>query len=371
MKLISKNIAPYRVEVFQGYDHDELKKLWTEIQENNQDTPFFLTWDWISCWIETFFPEFILVKADIDGQCITAGLFTRSHQTRRNIINSKQIRLHQMGDPLQDQIWMEYNDFICIDGHRETAVNACLKALEEDHHWDEIVLSMMTAPRALEVLKTNHLAVLDFYRPCYTTDLAKVTKNSKTYLEALTGNTRYQIRRSIRLYENKYGPMSLNVAESTPQALEYFTEIEPYHIARWPDSGYKNQLFKDFHRNLIQSTFHQNVVHLLKVTAGEQVIAIMYYHQVGTVIYFYLHGLRYENDKKLKPGLVAHSLATQYFMDKGMSKYDYMGGYSQYKEQLAELSAQLVTVVIQRPRPRFKLEKTARAIKNRIFPGTQ
>jgi CelD/BcsL family acetyltransferase involved in cellulose biosynthesis len=92
----------------------------------------------------------------------------------------------------------------------------------------------------------------------------------------------------------------------------------------------------------------------------------MYYQLNDGVVYFYLHGLRYENDRKLKPGLVAHTLATQYFIDQGMTMYDYMGGYSQYKEQLADLSEHLVSVLIQRPRSRFKLENMARDFKNRI-----
>jgi hypothetical protein len=64
--------------------------------------------------------------------------------------------------------------------------------------------------------------------------------------------------------------------------------------------------------------------------------------------------------------LVAHALATQYFIDKGMEKYDYMGGYSQYKEQLADMSEELTTVVIQRPRSKFKLENIMKNMKERI-----
>ena len=96
----------------------------------------------------------------------------------------------------------------------------------------------------------------------------------------------------------------------------------------------------------------------------------MYYHLVNKTVYFYLHGLKYESNKKLKPGLVAHTIATEYFFHQGKELYDYMGGYSQYKEQLADLSEKLVTVVIQRPRSRFKLENMARDFKNRIATQT-
>ena len=81
-------------------------------------------------------------------------------------------------------------------------------------------------------------------------------------------------------------------------------------------------------------------------------------------VYFYLQGVSYEADNKLKPGLVAHSLITQYYLNKGMNLYDYMGGYSQYKTQLAAHSTDCYTLSIQRPRLKFKLENLAQKIKH-------
>jgi CelD/BcsL family acetyltransferase involved in cellulose biosynthesis len=367
MKFQSKETPPYQVEINDSYDIERLEKDWRRI-EADHEVPFFLTWTWISCWLKTYKPKIILVTASINQKPVCIGLFTKSTQKRRGFITSRQIRLHQMGDPLKDQIWMEYNDFICEHKYQASAVHACLSALDNDRHWDEIILSMMTATRALEVSSQNNHAVLDMYRPSYSVNLENIRKSNKTYLDFLTSNTRYQINRSIRLYENEYGKISLIVAETTQQALDFFHQAGPFHLKRWKDSGYTNHQFIVFHENLIQQSFDRNNISLLKIQAGDETIAIMYYHLVNKTVYFYLHGLKYESNKKLKPGLVAHTVATQYFHDLGMEKYDYMGGYSQYKEQLADLSEKLVTVIIQRPRSRFKFEKMARDIKNRMAP---
>jgi len=360
------NIDNYDIEIEFGYDFDLLKERWLSIQ-SREDVPFFLTWSWISCWLSTYQPSLIVVTAHYNNHVVAIGLFTRSIQKRRGFITSAQIRLHQMGEPLKDQIWMEYNDFISLSMHREAAVNACLKALESDSQWDEIILTMMSAHRATEVAKANPQAVLDLYRPCYAVDLNTIRLTDRNYLDFLTSNTRYQVTRSMRLYQKKYSEVELQVASTREEALEFFREAAPLHILRWEDSGYHNDQFVRFHENLITDSFDEGAIALLKVKAGNEIIAIMYYHINHKSVYFYLHGLKYEKNSKLKPGLVAHTLATQYFIDQGMNGYDYMGGYSQYKEQLADLSEKLVTVVIQRPRSRFRIENMARDIKRRII----
>ena len=45
-------------------------------------------------------------------------------------------------------------------------------------------------------------------------------------------------------------------------------------------------------------------IDLMEITSGDVTIAILYFHLVGKNVYFYLQGINYESDKKLKPGLV-------------------------------------------------------------------
>jgi CelD/BcsL family acetyltransferase involved in cellulose biosynthesis len=365
MTVGSTKFNNYTITISSDYDIDVLRKQWLDIQ-NSEDQSFFLTWSWISAWISTYQPQILVVIANIDDNPVAIGLFTQSIQKRKGFISSNQIRLHQMGEPLKDQIWMEYNDFICLRGHRKDAVNACLAALNNNHQCDEVVLSMMPAQRAEEVVSENKHATLGLYSPCYAVSLMDLRLNKQNYVESLNSNTRYQIRRSLRIYNESFGPVNLEVAKNQKEAIDYFHAAAPFHIARWVDSGYLNRQFIRFHENLINQSYERGSIELLKISAGDKTIAILYYQLENKNVYFYLHGLNYDNNKKLKPGLVAHALATQYFIDKGMEKYDYMGGYSQYKEQLADMSEELATVVIQRPRSKFKLENIMKNMKERI-----
>ncbi|MCP4163161.1 MAG: GNAT family N-acetyltransferase, partial [Deltaproteobacteria bacterium] len=206
--------------------------------------------------------------------------------------------------------------------------------------------------------------------PCFSVDLKKIRQLEKPYLVTLSPNTRYQIRRSIREYELKSGQISLSFAKNKEQAVQFFREAGDMHKDRWDDSGFNNSDFTRFHENLIHDNFDYKLIELIKVTTATSTIAIMYNLLIDKKVYFYLQGLKYEEHKKIKPGLVAHSLITQYYIDKGMELYDYMGGYSQYKSQLASHSTDCYTICIQRPLFKFSLENMARKFKyfiNRKF----
>ncbi len=358
----------YQISVSTKLDMETLKQSWQRL-ENCNPMPFFLTWQWLSCWIKTYLPDVIVVSATHQGHVVAIGLFTSSLEIRYGLIRARQLRLHQLGNIKMDQIWMEYNDFICDSRHKTDAVDACFKVLQRDEFdWDEIVLSMLPCSRAEYILSSKPLAHIGLRNSCYGVDLTRMRGSNPDYLQNLTANTRYQIRRSIRLYENKYGALQLSKAGTPGEAREFLHDAGKFHMARWPDSGFTNHYFVEFHENLIRDSFATNSIDLLKLKAGDETIAVMYYQIVDKKVYFYLHGLKFESDGKLKPGLVAHTMATEYYMSQGMDHYDYLGGDSQYKVQLAQRTEDLVTVVIQRPRLQFQLEKIARNIKRRMLP---
>lgn len=356
-------INGFEVEISHHYNIKELQQQWLLIQEG-KNLPFFLTWSWISCWIETYNPELITVSAKYNSKTVAIGLFTCSVDNRHGFIKSRQLRLHQMGHALLDQIWMEYNDFISTDEHKVQAVNACLQALQlHNNEWDEIVLSMMIDSRARDVRKQTNNSYIMNVSPSYAVNMNLIKQENKDYLAILKPNTRHQIRRSIRLYQQYHGKIKFIFAQDVEQALKLFHEAGKYHILRWDDSGYKNQKFIQFHENLIKNTFNKKNMAFMKVSAGDSMIAVLYFHLVNKNVFFYLQGINYETDKKLKPGLVAHSLATQYFLERGMNSYEYMGGYSQYKRQLASPREDLVSVCIQKPKLEFLIEKAGQRIK--------
>jgi len=351
----------YRVSFERLAGSQSIAGAWKQI-EDRATAPFFLSWAWVSTWLDTLQPDTLVAKVTLDDELIAIGLFTESVSRRRFLIRAKQLRLHQVGDNLLDQIWVEYNNLICLPGHDQQAMLAAIRGLEASHsQWDEIVISMMPRPLADHIATQCKRVSLEQHHRCFAAELAQMRQDGKNYLESLNANSRYQVRHSIRLYTERFGPLHLDRAEDAGTAIDFFREAGPLHIQRWKDSGYLNPSFMTFHEALI-SRFVNNGVELLRLRSGNMTVAVLYYHVVGKRVYFYLHGLTYDSDPKLKPGLVAHSLAAQYFLDRGMELYDFMGGYSRYKLQLAEETEPLVTVRLQRPRIRFAVENFGRRL---------
>ncbi len=354
----------YQVDISFNHDLALLESQWENIQQSENVT-FFLSWAWVSNWIETYSPRLIVITAKQRNKAVAIGLFTQSIEKRHKFISSRQLRLQQTGQHDFDQIWVEYNDFICRSEHQEHAVNACIKVIKKSFsYWDEIIFSMAPSARYQSFIGNGIDTKITLKVPCYSVDLTRIRSDGQQYIDTITANTRYQIRRSIKLYKKHYGEITIEKASSLQAALQLFNEAGEFHKERWGDSGFRNPEFIKFHKNLISNNFTNKSIDLIKVTAGETTIAIMYNLILNNNIYFYLQGLEYQADNKIKPGLVAHSIITQYYLDKGMNLYDYMGGYSQYKTQLASHSTDCYTLCIQRPRIKFKLEKLAQKIKH-------
>ena len=79
--------------------------------------------------------------------------------------------------------------------------------------------------------------------PCYSKNLDDIKGKDPQYISTLTSNTRYQIRRSVRLYQQLHGKIEYKFAKNTREALALFHEAGEYHVLRWEDSGFKNKQF--------------------------------------------------------------------------------------------------------------------------------
>ena len=357
----------YRIEYSRNPDFEQIRLDWDALASQHQPE-CFLAWNWISCWLKTYSPECLVVSAYHDDRLVAMGLFVECCERRHRFVVSRQLLLHQTGDPQLDQIWIEYNGFVSDPEHRMQAINACLNVLLREESWNEIVLSMMrrSDTEALNIDNARLRKVRE--APCFAVDLAALRESGTNYLDSLSANSRYQIRRSTRLLESEYGELKLEPATSVTEALASFNEAGTLHRRRWADSGYKNSSFVEFHHNLIESSFDSGNVELYRVRAGASTLAILYNLVVDRRVYFYLQGVNYDIDPAARPGLVAQSLIISLYLEQGKDLYDLMGGFSQYKQQLAEPSESLISIVVQKPKLAFRVENLFRWAKYFVLP---
>ena len=130
----------------------ELEQVWLDL-ERRAAPPFFLSWDWIGCWVReaSLHPAILIGRAE--GRVVLLGILTPS--TRRILlpITVDGLQLHMTGNPQQDVITIEYNGFLVehdLVGKIEAdAIAFLLGGITVDGHRRE-ELHLKNIPAALE-----------------------------------------------------------------------------------------------------------------------------------------------------------------------------------------------------------------------------
>jgi hypothetical protein len=365
---------------FEQYTHSVVPlKSYTSLPEDwlwletRTETSFFLSWSWIGTWLKSYFPNIDDASVDVlcvhyNGELVALSLLYKSVFSQWKRFSSKRLHINQTGNPVLDQIWTEYNGLLCLSEHEAAVYSSAIVYLIKHYDgWDELQVGAITKKLADNLHETSGLSRLDLWdSPSYGVDLVDLKEKKIDFLDSLSRNTRYQIRRSLKLYADQ-GGIKLQFATNEFEALQYFQEISPLHMEKWGkkpgESGFSNPEFMKFHKNLISVAFQLKQVDLIKIYCGERVLGYLYNFLYKGKIYFYLSGLVSEQDSKLKPGLCAHALVIQHYMDKGYVFYDFMGGKDRYKSSLGSEHEKLYHISLQKDRLKFKVESFLRHVK--------
>ncbi len=296
-------------------DAPQLHRLWIEL-EKRSDCAFFLTWDWISTWLSTTSDLSPLLLSVYDGPVVVAlALFEPAH-IRRPIGSAQALMLHRSGKPSEDSITIEYNGILTdrlYSRRIESSIFPFLiKARDPECGslpWQEIHIGLATNSIAERAKQANLIVVEASRQPSWFVDLAAIRTDGAQYLDTLSANTRYQIRRAIRMYQ-KIGPIEARRAKSAEEALEFFDELKKLHQMTWTQRGlpgsFASSHFEDFHRVLLSHCVERGSAEIIRVTAGNYLIGQVYNFIRNGHIYAYQTGFSYKGDPKLKPGLVCH-----------------------------------------------------------------
>ncbi|MBZ2167675.1 GNAT family N-acetyltransferase [Marinobacter sp. F4216] len=351
-----------------GTEPGRIREDWLSLEERAQPS-VFLSWQWIGTWLAVYKPTLIVLRVSEGERLVGLGLLTESSQRRHGLLVSQRLRLHQTGYASEDQIWIEYNGFLAEKGMEAEVSKAAIDYLIQTRSdLDEIVLSGVDSVYARELTNASALVPHVIWEaPCYGVDLRSLRASGVDFLDTVSGNTRHQVRRSLRRYE-ALGPLVLERPKTAEEAEARFDSIAPLHLLRWGSgpgqSGFANPDFVRFHKAYLREHWEAGAADLVSLKAGDQVLATFYNLIFRNRVYFYLAGIKPEKDNKLKPGLLGHSLCIKDYMERGADFYDFMGGNDRYKLQLAEPHQQLVQLELQRERWRFRVERAVRTIKN-------
>lgn len=300
----------------------------------------------------------------------------RGVERRARFIRSRVLYLNETGDPELDRMLVEHNRLLSEPGQEAPSLEALVRhLLRGTPGWDELSLGWQDAERwagvAAALPRLSLRMVIRERQPYFLVDLAGVD-GEDAYLACLSGNTRQQIRRAMRGYRER-GPLAYHVAASPEETLAWFRELVALHQEEWQRRGrsgaFASTRVRRFHETFLPAAFEAGTAEIGRVQAGDSTVGYLYSLSDGVTLYNYQSGLVFEADAKLKPGLVAHTLAIADAARRGYGRYDLLMGDSQYKRSLSTRRGEMVRVVLQRPRLRFLVERALRGMQARLARG--
>jgi len=354
-------------KILSWHEWRDVSQLWGHLVDRTRAS-FFLANEWVETWLEvfgevldpkilTFFDKGLPV-----GVCIlTRNIF------RYRFFPVRRIYLNCAGEPEENGTCIEYNRLLCLPDYELSIADAICSYLSHTG-WDELYLTGMELQNHQSAFTGDAYGLQIAQRPCWYVDLAGLRARGLSYEDVLTSNARSQIRRSIRLYEQTRGDITLERARNQSEALRFFAELSRLHVNTWTRRGKRTALaslrFQRFHQRLISRAHPLGRIDLLRVAAGQAIIGFLYSFLYMGRVYFYQSGFAYEKDARLKPGLTTHHKAISYYLTNLEAvEYDFLAGDSQYKRSLAKERRELEWVTIQRHTLRVVLLEFLRGVK--------
>ena len=328
-----------------------LEARWRDL-EARADGSVFQSWTWVGCLLtERCRRPYLLDATDPGGTTVALGLFNR----RRG-----RFWLHEAGDPAWDAPFIERNGLLVARGAEAglTALFAALPAgLGLSGVADETVLAAGPG-RALLSATVRDAPVLDLARPV---------------LDSVTANTRAQLRRAMRRYGER-GELTVTRAGDADAARAMLADLIALHDLRWQardkPGAFADPRTRAFHDALLDRGVGRGEVDLLHVQAGNRTIGLLYNLRLRDQVFAYQGGFDYAGSgtdpapAQMKPGLVCHTLAAEWYRARGATSYDLGAGDARYKRSLATRSDRMHWLLLtHRWSPRARLHALARRLR--------
>lgn len=358
----------------------EIQKIITNATfENN--ISYFLSWSWIENWLmclpETI-PIIFFVLRD-QGEPICAFFISNVRRRLKILAKVKTFNFNCTGINEYDlPLWIEYNSF-WYSNRFNMKINDLIRMLPDE--WDEMELPALS-PDSYPGCEFNNLngktaiggcgnfnIVVEKILPSYFVDLNSVRDNSMNYVGLLTANSRSQIKKNYRLFNDNYGTISIDEASTANIALDYFDKLFQLHKNSWQAREMKSNFIASFsylfHRRLISNNFSNGEIQLLRIRAGEHELGYLYNFLYKNKAYFYQCAFNSFENKKLSPGIISHVEAIKYNANKMLNTYDFLAGHERYKSSLSTNNVNMKWIKIQKNSIKFRLENKIKSLYNR------
>ncbi len=350
---------------------------WKSLNGDRPAASFFQSEAWVSSWLKLAQSQTDLMQFRVTDQ---NGLAMLGYLGQRNVqsvpvAGIKELRLSEAANENVDTLYVEYNDFqVRSDADSDLRRHALVYLFENMSGPDSFIFRNIV-PRLRHSVFSACTA--RGWKPrvihegaTFAIKLLHLREDNQSILDKVSSNTRRQIERSMRLYEER-GELSVHRALSDAERESCWQSLEEMHTKAWVARGetgsFASKNFQLFHKNL--RDHYGDALDFLTIKAGDETIGCFYNFLHNRMVLNYQSGFKYEKNNQLKPGLVSHTLAAQYYLKNDYDVYDMLVGDARYKQSLGEPFERLSVIEVERPCLKQKARNFARHVRSKVKPS--
>lgn len=317
----------------------ELKDNWDSVYAADPEARFFLSWTWLSKWLERAKSEWFILAAKPNAEASSyVAFFPLKLETSMGKGGGFYNRFCLAGDDFAD-----YTGLLCAGEFQDRAIPAFAEHMRH-MHWaklemrdlrisDErlqLFMQFFTGPEFKSIEKESYLRSNNETIKCPAVSLPA---DWDSYLnDHLGSNTRQKIRRFLRKVENSE-EFQITVAEegSVERHLDILLR---FWESKWGPGFSEAHLsyVLNAHRTMLRHCFNSGALFLPVLWKGDTplaALAILIDAKNESLLFFI--GGRDETFRGIPPAFVLHAYCIRYAIDNGFTSYDFLRGDEAYK----------------------------------------
>ena len=350
---------------------EKLRPEWERLLHSSASPEPMLSPDWLLTWWRIYGQHRALCAAVFkDGNDVVAvAPLLRRRYWYRPGIPFRRIEFIGADVDEQDGVCSEYLNVITRAGAEAAVANALVENLVAGAlgPWDELTLGAMDGLGRMPdpLAEAARRAGLSVERMTTThAPYIPLPSTWEEYLAPLPKKKRYGIVRALRDFETwNGGPIVLQRVRNLADLARGKEILARLHQERWQAAGahgaFGSARFAAFHDVLMPKLLAEGKLEVSWLSVRDEPVACIYSIIANGKTYFYQCGRRMDVPQGQRPGIVLIALSIQEAIRSGRREFDFLGGVSMYKSQMATALRPVVSLRIVRPCLREKLRRGA------------
>jgi len=333
---------------------EDLRQPWLALQEADEQSSVFLTWEWMHSWWVNYGKRqpLRIVVASIDERIV--GILPLYIQTVRvfHVFVVRMLRfLGTGGDTAPD-----YLGPLVAPDCDEAVLDAMVQYIFSHRDaWDVITLSDLLEESKFQRRVVMHCAGT---RRAHTTGLSArivyvaLPPSWDDYMASVSADRRSKLRRARKKAEDKGGARFVvrNNPDDVPTALNQLMDL---HRRRWSAEGVKHSFSSEeyvaFHRAVVAACAQRGWIRFYCLQIDDRPIAMLYCLRYRNRVFAFQAGFDPEREE-LRPGLVLISFLLEHAIGEGNAEFDFLRGEHEYKHQWGKSQRRTLAITAYRQR---------------------